>query len=63
MKGCGQIRFLEVHHLVPRSEGGKNTMDNLVTLCSGCHRLLHERYLTGEKRQEHLITGLDGRPR
>jgi len=63
MKGCGQIRFLEVHHLVPRAEGGRNTPGNLVTLCAGCHRLLHERYLSGEKRHDHLFVPLDRSPR
>jgi len=41
--GCGHTRFLEVHHLVPRSRGGSNDLDNLVCLCSGCHKLLHEK--------------------
>ncbi len=41
--GCGRARFLEVHHIKPRAHGGKNDPANLVTLCSGCHRLLHER--------------------
>jgi hypothetical protein len=45
--GCGRTRFLEVHHVVPRSRGGGNDPGNLVTLCSACHRLLHER---GERR-------------
>ncbi len=40
--GCGHTRFLEVHHLVPRSRGGSNDLDNLICLCSGCHKLLHE---------------------
>ena len=40
--GCGASRFLEVHHVVPRAEGGSNKPDNLVTLCSACHRLSHE---------------------
>ena len=40
--GCGAARFLEVHHVVPRAEGGSNKPDNLVTLCSACHRLSHE---------------------
>ena len=55
MKGCGQTRFLAVHHLVLRSEGGRNDPENLVTLCTHCHRLLHERFLKGESRQEHLM--------
>lgn len=40
--GCGAAHFLEVHHVVPREMGGTNTSKNLVTLCSVCHRLMHE---------------------
>lgn len=40
--GCHHTRFLEIHHLVPRARGGANHPDNLVTLCSACHRLWHE---------------------
>jgi 5-methylcytosine-specific restriction endonuclease McrA len=36
--GCGGTSFLAVHHLVPR-----NTPENLITLCSPCHRALHAR--------------------
>jgi len=41
--GCGRTRFLEVHHLVARQQGGSNRPENLVTLCASCHRLWHER--------------------
>jgi hypothetical protein len=34
--GCGQTRFLEIHHRIPVSSGGRTEMENLVTLCSGC---------------------------
>ncbi len=43
MPGCNHRHFLEVHHLVPRERGDGNNLDNLVVLCSSCHRLLHER--------------------
>jgi len=43
MPGCHHRHFLEVHHKVPRERGGGNDFDNLVVLCSSCHRLLHER--------------------
>lgn len=43
--GCAATSFLEVHHRVPRSQGGSNTADNLVTLCCGCHQLVHEKGL------------------
>jgi 5-methylcytosine-specific restriction endonuclease McrA len=41
--GCGSRKFLEVHHVIPREQGGPHTADNLVTLCSRCHKFLHER--------------------
>lgn len=41
--GCRHIHHLEVHHILPRSKGGTNRMDNLITLCSGCHRVWHEK--------------------
>jgi hypothetical protein len=42
-QGCGSTRFLEVHHLEARSRGGDNGEKNLITLCAGCHRHVHER--------------------
>ncbi len=40
--GCGATRFLEVHHIVSRGGGGSNRAENLITLCSRCHRFAHE---------------------
>jgi 5-methylcytosine-specific restriction endonuclease McrA len=39
--GCANTRFLEIHHIIPRVQGGSHDPDNLVTLCSACHRHLH----------------------
>lgn len=33
--------YLEVHHLVPLSQGGEDTTGNAVALCPNCHRKLH----------------------
>ncbi len=41
--GCEHTKFLEVHHIKPRIEGGDNDPENLITLCSACHRLVHEK--------------------
>ncbi len=41
--GCDRTRFLEVHHLQSRTNGGTNDPANLITLCAACHRLWHER--------------------
>lgn len=39
---CDQSRWIEIHHRVPLVDGGFDTVDNLTTLCSGHHRLVHE---------------------
>ncbi len=41
--GCSSTRFLEIHHIVPRKQGGANTEENLITLCGACHRQAHRR--------------------
>jgi len=38
---CGQKRWIEIHHKTPVASGGKNTLDNLITLCSGHHQWIH----------------------
>ncbi len=38
---CGRRDRLQIHHLVRRSQSGPDTEDNLMTVCSDCHRELH----------------------
>jgi hypothetical protein len=38
---CNSPEDIQVHHITPKSIGGKNTFDNLVTLCSKCHHFIH----------------------
>jgi len=42
-RGCSHTRYLHLHHITPRSVGGANEKENLVTLCGACHRHWHER--------------------
>jgi len=39
--GCQNHRFLDVHHLLPRSEGGGHDPDQLAVLCGSHHRAAH----------------------
>jgi hypothetical protein len=44
---CGKREVrLEAHHIVFRERGGKDTLDNLLTLCDQCHRKLHQGKIT-----------------
>ncbi|MEQ9455604.1 MAG: HNH endonuclease [Phycisphaeraceae bacterium] len=41
MRSTRQRYYLEVHHLVPLSEGGPDTVDNAAGLCPTCHARCH----------------------
>lgn len=38
---CGNRRWIDLHHILPRREDGPNTAENLTTLCSSHHRFEH----------------------
>lgn len=40
-KRCEEKRWLDIHHILPVTRGGKHTRDNLTTLCKGHHLMLH----------------------
>ena len=48
--GCRATRNLDIHHLKHRAHGGDHHPSNLLVLCSGHHKLLHDGLLS--------ITGL-----
>lgn len=47
---------LDVHHIIPRSDGGNDSMRNLVALCRSCHRTMES--LHGQAMGELNDTGL-----
>jgi 5-methylcytosine-specific restriction endonuclease McrA len=38
---CESRRWLDVHHVHHRADGGDNSLENLITLCSAHHRMQH----------------------
>lgn len=38
---CRTILTLDIHHIAQISEGGNDTVDNLIALCPNCHALHH----------------------
>jgi 5-methylcytosine-specific restriction endonuclease McrA len=48
---CGYYKHLEVHHIVPKSKGGGDNPENLITLCTRCHGRIHgfEKHKVGKK--------------
>ena len=52
--GCRSARGLEVHHIVPRADGGSHDASNLRLQCSACHSSIHRGTLDisdGEARR------------
>ena len=45
---------LQVHHILPKSKGGTNVPNNLITLCEKCHKQIHE-YLKSNKKVQFKI--------
>jgi hypothetical protein len=43
--GCTNHRFVDVHHLDPRSEGGGHDPERLAVLCGSQHRAVHQARL------------------
>lgn len=44
---CDSPKYLQVHHCVKRSQGGTNSIQNLICLCADCHALAHGMDLRG----------------
>ena len=47
--GCRGKRHLELHHLLPRAQGGGHDPQNLITLCWTHHELVHRDVLKIER--------------
>jgi 5-methylcytosine-specific restriction endonuclease McrA len=53
---CAHATFVDVHHVQPRSEGGRHEASNLLTLCSAHHRATHRGELLIEREHEEAFT-------
>lgn len=43
--------YLETHHVIWLSEGGRDSIDNTVALCPNCHRKMHVLNLRDDKQK------------
>ncbi|MCK9458366.1 MAG: HNH endonuclease [Proteobacteria bacterium] len=64
---CGETDYstLDVHRILPGSDGGKYTESNTITCCCKCHRRIHakeisilgKRFCTNGRYLVHFIEG------
>jgi hypothetical protein len=62
--GCRNHRYLDVHHLDPRSEGGGHDPERLAVLCGSHHRAVHGGALRvdGTAAAGFVVRHADGSP-
>jgi hypothetical protein len=41
---CEERKWLDRHHIIHRKNGGQDSLENLVTLCSSHHRMVHKEH-------------------
>jgi len=60
--GCSRRRYIDVHHLQPRADGGVHSRRNCLCLCDTHHRMLHDGQLriTGDAEAALEFRGADG---
>jgi 5-methylcytosine-specific restriction endonuclease McrA len=51
---CGRWTEERPHHIIFRSLGGDDSMENLITLCMACHRAVHD----GKIKIDNKIKGV-----
>ena len=39
---------VDLHHIIPKSQGGKDDINNIIALCRSCHDKAHSGILTRE---------------
>src|SRR5690606_3476581 len=62
--GCTHARFVDVHHVEARADGGGHDAKDLVTLCGAHHRAVHEGTLliTSSAEAELVFRHADATP-
>ena len=49
---CDSTKYLQIHHLYPRSVGGAGYPMNLITLCMYCHAAIHGNALDAAREEQ-----------
>ena len=59
---CGFERRTQRCHVVAKADGGKDTVENLLLLCSDCHKLQERACMDVDTRQRFVSEIIEGAP-
>jgi len=58
---CGAKGIVNVHHILPREEGGKSILENLALLCSVCHGKIHRVRKSWSRETNEFLNKYEGK--
>jgi hypothetical protein len=56
-QACSYDKFVVVHHMIERCNGGTNEESNLLLLCSNCHAEIHHNIAGSALRLQQQLLG------
>ncbi len=57
---CNRLHGVQVHHIVPRHQGGSDDLSNAIPLCPNCHDEVHAAYAPGRTTRVYSKRELRG---
>lgn len=58
---CEDTDNLTLHHIEFKSEGGRNELSNVITICLYCHNIVHQILSSGDDPVQFKDLILEGR--
>jgi hypothetical protein len=55
---CGLLHNVQLHHIVPEKEEGRDDIDNAIPLCPNCHDNVHASHIPGRTTRSYTANEL-----
>lgn len=55
---CKKLHRVQLHHIVPKDQGGSDDIENAIALCPNCHDEVHTGYVSGRTTRAYTASEL-----